>query len=77
MIKTKEDKSNDLIYRTYYCRICEKELLRTIENRFGFYVTPVTIVHCKDCGAKHTIKMVDNKIEFTLLSYKKQSKAVY
>lgn len=79
MIKTKEDKTNNLIYRTFFCKVCGAEIFRTIENKLSFYLSPHLIIHCKekDCHAKHTIKYIEDEIKFELISFKKPTKGKY
>lgn len=77
LVKIKTDKTNDLVYKTLFCQVCGSELCRTIENSRSLYLTPVFIIHCRDCKAKHSLKYVEEGIELTFMSIQNKPKGIY
>lgn len=66
MINTKISKDREFRYRKVLCKICEKELFRTIENNGSVYHCPALVIHCAKCGSKHFFKYDLDGIEFGL-----------
>lgn len=71
MIKTREDKKDDLLYTSFFCQVCNSEMLRTIENKLSDYVSPALLLTCQNCETRHFLRYDVGGVKFEIVSLKR------